>query len=413
MRDVSIDQHVDQHWVVGSSQTDPRFTAWTTLQSYLRRLLTSAANGGVQEGEHALRDSRIAVALRAARTVASTMGPERSPMSRFESAVEALSNEPTAKPVYEAVVAGYELLLASPAPPGSDLNWRMPEVRASRIRTDDLLVRLATELEPVSEDVTALVHGSMADGTATDFSDCDTLVFVHDSALSSYERFNSAIERLSTSARLLQIRDPLQHHGHWVYSAIDGLSLDEGGMPEQVLAEAVPLSGRSRVSGQYRREPMTTVAVLWSQTRRIESVGNDAAFGRATVYELKHLVSSLSLIPALLEQAAGSPATKKAAIGRAPEMLGPTMSPAIDWATRTRSAWPSVVDPQWLETLRLANRTGTNSRDMMERRAAMAAPIAVLQGPAELTRETQAAMAELALHARAVVVAGLAQVGRR
>jgi predicted nucleotidyltransferase len=186
-----------------------------------------------------------------------------------------------------------------------------------------------------------IIHGSYADGSCTAASDIDDLIIVKEETFLSLDNFRRARKILSQLALFYQRVDPVQHHGHWIFTEYDLRSYDQSIMPVSVLegARAVgrdvklelcldapaSLDGFNRVFDGIVREGRRDAELLFED--------------RCNLYHLKELISAISLLLPLLFQVTGSVVSKKEAIARAGEILDPAALRVLRWSTRVRERW--------------------------------------------------------------------------
>lgn len=221
-------------------------------------------------------------------------------------------------------------------------------------------------LYPVSESVSVYLHGSMATGDYTAFSDVDDLVIVHNSSWNSYRDFVRVIRCLEKVSKVFQHVDPLQHHGHWVYADYELLCLDDTIMPLLVLRDSVIVVGRDRLDARVRTRGRSFGCVLWAIVQDVRRDALALANGSLNLYGLKNLVSGLSLLPALVFQVHGQMVDKKTAILRGEEVFSERALEALDWATNVRQAWASCEGYVWVRRLGYINRMLPFRRSTLE-----------------------------------------------
>lgn len=183
------------------------------------------------------------------------------------------------------------------------------------------------------------VHGSWADDTRTPFSDLDNLILVDDSRLEAKDchRLSVALARVDLNMMRL---DPLQHHGNWIILESDLEGLDESYLPLRVVEGALCLKGspevRARVSLASSSERMRRNVVSLAEALRVFSEPR-----AMNLWNAKHLVSGLSLMPAYLHQVHGRRISKRDALhaDAVNAVLSGTAGQAIAWATQARKHW--------------------------------------------------------------------------
>ena len=192
--------------------------------------------------------------------------------------------------------------------------------------------------------ISVYVHGSWADETRTAFSDLDDLVVVH----GAQRRSDHDIRRLERWLNVVDLRflrkDPLQHHGHWIIHSVELTCLDESYMPLVVLEDALVIQGEPRLEAivdntstrrGLERNLTQTVRAIAAWTREYEQ-------GTLNLYDTKHLIGAISLLPAYVIQLRGEYVDKSAAIRMFHDAASIKAREALDWATDARAGWAAV-----------------------------------------------------------------------
>jgi hypothetical protein len=201
--------------------------------------------------------------------------------------------------------------------------------------------------------VSLFLHGSLADHTATAFSDVDDFVVLRADAWREAETLRRVGTALARVARGYQDIDPFQHHGHWLVTEFDLLYYDEGFMPLNVLEGARRVTGESRID--VRRNPDTSgfgkniTSTLRTLRRRLGLIEKE---GGMNAFRLKGLAGEIALLPAYVLQSHGERCSKSEAICRAAALYSPDALPALEWATRVRSEFEPLVKCARVDRLR-------------------------------------------------------------
>lgn len=211
--------------------------------------------------------------------------------------------------------------------------------RSSEAITSRIQQTLERRLRRLDGSASVYLHGSAATGDTTNFSDVDDLVVVHRDAWRSRSSLRSTIAKLERAARYLQVLDPLQHHGHWVYSDLDLQCLDEV-IPLLVIDDGITLVGEHSLHAMVREDESALAEITWNMVQQLRHDILADAQRLATAYRLKAFISTISLLPALAHQLDGNRVDKKAAIERRTKVFSSSASAAIEWATRARESWP-------------------------------------------------------------------------
>lgn len=227
--------------------------------------------------------------------------------------------------------------------------------------------RIQEMVSPLENSVSVYLHGSMATQDDTPFSDVDDLVIIHSQSWQSLSSLRRTVQALERAAVFFQRVDPLQHHGHWVFSDYDLVCLDQSVMPLKVLEHAVLLTGHAALSASVRQHTAELRRILWYNLQTIRQAATKLDRDTLNLYELKHLVSSISLVPALVFQVRGEQIDKRAAIDAHQRILSEAASPAITWATHIREMWHTCPGFGWVERMKTINRILPFRRDVLER----------------------------------------------
>gem|GEM_PF-4677763 len=229
-------------------------------------------------------------------------------------------------------------------------------------------------LLPLGNDVSVFMHGSMATGDFTPFSDVDDLVIIHQSAWSSFQRFREVLSCLERAAVFFNRFMPLQHHGHWIFSNFDLAALDQSTMPLLVLEKAICIAGPNKFTAKIRDSSGGLNHALWANIQTVRSTALSLHEGKINLYDLYHLVSGISLLPALTFQISGQFLDKKSAILQSAKIFSPPAAAAIGWATSTRQSWGSL-EKTWMDSMRQKNARSPLRRDLMDKFAQRSAPM--------------------------------------
>lgn len=216
------------------------------------------------------------------------------------------------------------------------VRWDAPP-RQVRLQRD--LIRL-WERELRRDGVGFYLHGSLATGEVTDYSDCDTFLVLRDHAVTDADALLHLRRRLVGSLRTLKAFDPYQHHGHFVVSETDLSAYPEPFLPLAALRRAVTLAGAQRLRIVTRaaedyaiRQCHTVASAIAAQTRQDPR--------RWSGHDLKLFLSQLMLLPALVLGATGRFVYKRDSFALARPLFGADDWASIEWASRLRLRWPS------------------------------------------------------------------------
>jgi hypothetical protein len=217
----------------------------------------------------------------------------------------------------------------------------------SDARLAGLLDGLCAAFTPVRDDLAGVwLHGSLATGDYTDYSDVDALVVLRDHALEDPHAYRRVQAAVRVALRRVLIFDPLQHHGFFVAC-------------ERALA-AWPATYLPGVALQYARPlwPGPALPVVESP----DPAGARAAFAVLArsvagaprphnLHEAKLLLSQFMLLPALYKQARGQALYKRESFPAVRPAFAAQWA-AMDTATRLRAVWTNPARPLWAAALR-------------------------------------------------------------
>jgi hypothetical protein len=278
-----------------------------------------------------------------------------------------------------AAINEAEVFLQCP-PPEIETTHYSVVVNGCARASSSLMNSIRARLAPAADHFSVYIHGSMATEDNTLFSDVDDLVLLHRSAWSSHKQFEHVARSLEKVTVLFQAIDPLQHHGHWLYTDLDLLCLDQTEIPLHILTGAVPLVGNRLVEAWIRKLRTPFPETLWSIIQEVRRDAFLLSSGLANLYILKNLVSGISLLPALAFQLSGALIDKKTAINQSSSLFSQCAMDAISWASTVRSSWGECPGFSRIRALSKINRIVPWRRSAMEGLARRWSP-AVRPGP--------------------------------
>jgi hypothetical protein len=200
-----------------------------------------------------------------------------------------------------------------------------------------------------------VIHGSVADGTSTAASDVDDVVIVRREAFASFAAFRATRRILARLNLLYQRIDPLQHHGHWIFTEYDLGCYDAATMPVSIFGRgnAVAIGRPLRLElTPDPASPERSRAILVALAEELLTGVRDLYRGRANLYDLKVVVGAVSLLVPVALQCAGTDLNKRDAIARAHELLDAEPLRVLDWSTRVREEWDRLPTRRWLALAR-------------------------------------------------------------
>lgn len=193
-----------------------------------------------------------------------------------------------------------------------------------------------------SDDIQIYIHGSWADESNIFFSDIDDFVIVNDSTQESY---NHSMRKLKKSEIKFAHIDPLQHHGHWIVKLSEIKDYDDAFLPHYTLQNSLCISGKEMIPFQLSDEIVEEkikrylLFTLYNISLKNRKVKNN----RLCTFEIKALVSSYSLLPALVYQSLGFRINKKDAIEKFLNENSKSCE-ALLWASDVRNRFELIKD---------------------------------------------------------------------
>ena len=214
--------------------------------------------------------------------------------------------------------------------------------------------------------LTAFVIGSHADRGTTAFSDCDLVVIVEPPSWGDDLHFAVAMSAIEKASHALQCMDPYQHHGIIVLLRHDVNCWNEAIVPLRAIEGGVSICGVASLSVRRWRNIHGTN--LRAKRLISESMELVLLLGRAglNTYNLKLLISSLSLLPCLIFQLAGRDISKKEGIAHALLVLSSQSVIAQSWASQIRARWKNVLLSRPPKSHRIPLRYRRARRDVIE-----------------------------------------------
>lgn len=303
-------------------------------------------------------------------------------------AARLLSQAVSMRTLVEALQEAEEFLLIPPA----DLCWTSR--RTGTLRSNCFIPSassLSTLLLTIKRETASVyIHGSYADGGHTEFSDVDDVVVIHRSAWANYKTFCELVAKLEAAAQLMQRRDPLQHHGHVVLLDFDLAFLDQSIIPFVVLDQSVRLVGHPQIAVNVWDDLRGLGCNLWSLVQDLRQDALALSQERLNLYHLKRLVSTISLLPAVVFQIRGTMLDKKTAVRKASELFSPDAMNAVHWASSMRHLWGTSLRGYWfISLMKKFNQILPFRRNELERIAKCYSPVV---GMGDTPQHTEAAL---------------------
>lgn len=216
--------------------------------------------------------------------------------------------------------------------------------------------------------ISLYLHGSLADGTTTAFSDVDDLIVVTEDAWNNYDNLWTLAEEYARLCRRYQDIDPFQHHGHFLITQFDLHNYDQSIMPLCAIEKGICLHGSSDLTikdtedwNGFRVNAENTLLSMENTILRAETAGGLSAF------ELKGLAGEVMILPAYLQQLTGTFCTKPEAIRTARLIFSSDAIKAIEWATNLRKNFTPFVENPKICALKIFTKLGYARRDQVAR----------------------------------------------
>jgi hypothetical protein len=203
--------------------------------------------------------------------------------------------------------------------------------------------QLSSRLERIaSADLLGLfLHGSLATDEQIPYSDFDALVIIKDEVMRDPARLARVSRQLAQARRFMFSFDPLQHHGWFVLTEADLNCHSEARFPLALFPYCRALQPRSGINLVVRlREPGDEFRTAFASV--VRSFRATLVSGRylRNMYDLKNLLSTFMLLPALYLQARdGQGVYKRESFELARPDFAPSEWQPMDDVSRLRLAW--------------------------------------------------------------------------
>lgn len=186
------------------------------------------------------------------------------------------------------------------------------------------------------------IHGSYSDGTYTEESDIDDFILIKSEA---FESFNSFLETKKILSKLnleYQKIDPLQHHGHWIFTEYDLYEYDTSIMPISIFRDDNIFSvGKDcKLNIHTSKVNKNNIEKVYTNLKEeiIDGV-NKMYKNKLNLYFLKNTISSITLLLPLAFQIRGNDLNKKEAIKESLKILDRNSVKVLDWSSEIRKNW--------------------------------------------------------------------------
>lgn len=178
------------------------------------------------------------------------------------------------------------------------------------------------------------LHGSLATNDYTGFSDVDVGIFVKNEVMVDASLLKKLQKRIRGALRIILRFDNLQHHGLFIIPECFMMNYPEEYLPIEVFKYSKVIGKIFKVRIYSKKDPLSARKKLFHMVKAIEKF-HDAP---KNLYELKHKVSMVMLLPTLFLQANGRYLYKKFSFETVKKEL-PNEWWIIDDVSDIRSKW--------------------------------------------------------------------------
>jgi len=180
------------------------------------------------------------------------------------------------------------------------------------------------------------LHGSLSTLDYTSYSDADDFIVVKRETVLDGGALQLCAAKCLTASRFLYEHDPLQHHGHFIVTELDLQCYATAHLPLEVLQFATAIVGPHQLA-IAARAPSPTDNPLRVVAHELAHWGSSSTVLPNT-WQMKYLLSSVLLVPALYLQSLGTPCYKKFSFDRAQPAFGEAWK-AVELASELRRTW--------------------------------------------------------------------------
>lgn len=184
-----------------------------------------------------------------------------------------------------------------------------------------------------------LLHGSYADNTYTTTSDVDDIVILRKEIFSNFEIYKRCYWTLRRINQFFQNIDPLQHHGHWLFTEYDLDCFPVHMMPLITIQEAIFINDSRPILIKHlaiKHYKAKFINILKYQINDIHLLFQKFFNHDINMFQLKKLISCISLSAPLIFQINGLMLSKSAAIANAADLFDRQNLAVLSWATEVR-----------------------------------------------------------------------------
>lgn len=358
------EEHIPQTEIEDVIDIPEQATDWLRLKRYVRNIISNLANGeGGSPGKitdfiyylvHPCPDywDRDVSNLR-------FDGPYTTVLKKY------LGDTVDARDIYECLQEVEEILEEPPKCLEKITNQYNISTYEHQQSDPSILQKIKTQSGEL-DGVSVYLHGSMALRDYTRFSDIDDFVVVSTESWSTFERFTQNMSILHSIAKSFYRHDPLQHHGHWIFTDFDLNCFNPGQMSPDVLEYSLRMAGETNIEISTISNEKVYCEPLWSIVQTIRHTLARIEGGGINMYYLKKLVSSISLMPALLAQIHGERLDKQTAIKNSHRILPENTIIGLRWATKIRRNWDQLPRFNWLTLFKIFNKLAPVNRVVAE-----------------------------------------------
>jgi hypothetical protein len=202
----------------------------------------------------------------------------------------------------------------------------------------DRLVDLGSRSEGAVEGL--YLHGSVALGDTTGFSDLDGAVLLAPGSEQDPRALTHAAHGITASVRLLLARDALQHHGWMVLAPFLLDAYPEHLLPVEAFSEGTAVFGPNELLFRVFHSEVVARRRLWSMVQVFRRLRwEKEARTRRGLHEDKMLLSQFMLLPALYTQATGRYISKRRSFRAVRDECPDLTWDIMDEVTALRTRW--------------------------------------------------------------------------
>lgn len=221
------------------------------------------------------------------------------------------------------------------------------EIKVLEYCDDPKIANLFRDLEVYSEYISVFLHGSYADRTTTEFSDIDDFIIIDLKKVRERKLENDIFRILNKIDMKFCSIDPLQHHGHWITSKDELNDYDNSFIPLFIIKSSKIVLAKNNIINARISLKKTKKGLVKNLNLTCENIlllFCKLKENRINAYELKSLIGSFALIPALLFQLKGYKYSKSKSINLSSKIFSIQAFFCIQWATQNRKNWFEITN---------------------------------------------------------------------